>query len=223
MTIVSSGAISINSLVGEYGGSAPHSMNEYYKGGSLVLNHSNNANVPTSGTIQLDDFYGQSNTQPFDASIAGTCGTSSSPGGKDFPSTAHRGINTNNFGSIFSASSFGSWSDQTITNTSGGTSFTVRDFQTNSSGNATTGGVQINIDGDHSSSSSLSALTGWRYVKIGSTTYFDSNDTQQVSYFAANALGPTFSSTRFRISTTNNSNSSNLMPNSGNVTLTFST
>ena len=47
MTIVSSGAISINSLVSEYGGSAPHSMSEYYRGGSLVANHSNNGNVPT--------------------------------------------------------------------------------------------------------------------------------------------------------------------------------
>jgi len=64
MTIVSSGAISINSLVGEYGGSAPHSMNEYYKGGGLVANHSNNANVPTSSTISLSNFYGQSNTNP---------------------------------------------------------------------------------------------------------------------------------------------------------------
>lgn len=223
MTIVSSGVISINSLVGEYGGSTPHSMNEYYKGGSLVLNHSNNANVPTSGTIQLDDFYGQSNAQPFDATIAGTCGTSSSPGGKNFPSTQHRGINTNNVSFISSAASFGSWSDQTITNTSGGTSFTVRDFQTNNSSGATTGSVQINIDGDHTSSSSLSALTGWRYVKIGTTTYFDSNDTQGVTLQSANSFGPNFTSTKFLIATANNSNSSNLMPTSGNVTLTFST
>jgi len=64
MTIVSSGTISINSLVGEYGGSAPHAMNEYYKGGSYVLNHSNNANVPTSGVIDLQDFYGANNTNP---------------------------------------------------------------------------------------------------------------------------------------------------------------
>jgi len=222
VTIVASGVISINSLVGEYGGSTPHSMNEYYKGGSLVLNHSNNANVPTSGTIQLDDFYGQNNAQPFDASIAGTAGTSSSPGGKDFPSTAHRGVNTGSFGFILGATHFGSWSDQTITNTSGGTSFTVRDLQTNTN-SATGTSVQINIDGDHSSSSSLSALTGWRYIKIGSTTYFDSNDTQTVSYQASGDFGPTHSTTKFIISASNNSNSSNQMPNSGTFTATFST
>ena len=66
MTIVSSGTISINSLVGEYGGSSPHAMNEYYRGGSLVSDHSNNANVPTSGTIDLQDFYGANNTSPSD-------------------------------------------------------------------------------------------------------------------------------------------------------------
>lgn len=64
MTIVSSGAISIQSLVGEYGGSAPHALSEYYKGGGLVANHSNNPNVPTSGTISLSNFYGANNTSP---------------------------------------------------------------------------------------------------------------------------------------------------------------
>ena len=72
MTIVSSGAISINSLVGEYGGSSPHSMSEYYKGGSLVGNHSGNPNVPTSGAISLSNFYGASNTAPFTADTTAT-------------------------------------------------------------------------------------------------------------------------------------------------------
>ena len=65
MTLPAAGnPISINSLVGEYGGSGSHSLSEYYRGGSFVANHSNNANVPTSGTISLSDFYGQSNTSP---------------------------------------------------------------------------------------------------------------------------------------------------------------
>ena len=77
MTLPSSGAISINSLVGEYGGSAPHSLSEYYKGGGLVGNHANNPNVPTSGTISLSNFYGASNTPPADNnySINGVSGT----------------------------------------------------------------------------------------------------------------------------------------------------
>jgi hypothetical protein len=38
MTLQSSGAISIANLASEYGGSAPHSLSEYYKGGGLVPN-----------------------------------------------------------------------------------------------------------------------------------------------------------------------------------------
>ena len=75
MTIVSSGAISINSLVGEYGGSGSHSLSEYYKGGSFVANHSNNSNVPTSGTISLSNFYGQNNTNPIDNTATFTGGS----------------------------------------------------------------------------------------------------------------------------------------------------
>ncbi len=224
MTIVASGTISINSLVGEYGGSTPHSMSEYYRGGSLVLNHSNNANVPTSGTIQLDDFYGQSNAQPFDASIAGTAGSSTTPGGKDVASIGHRGVNTGSFGFILGASHMGSWSDDSFTNPNNTTTFQVRDLQTNTTNDTSAAtSVQINIEGDHSSSSSFSALTGWRYIKIGTTTYFDSNDTQTVSYQASGDFGPTHSTTKFFISSANNSNSSNLMPHSGTFTATFST
>ena len=73
MTLPASGTISINSLVGEYGstGSA-RQLSHYYKGGGLVANHSNNANVPTSGTISLSDFHGQSNTSPLPTSYSYT-------------------------------------------------------------------------------------------------------------------------------------------------------
>lgn len=64
MPLPASGTISINSLVGEYGGSVPHAINEYYRGGARVANHSNNGNVPTSGTIALSNFHGQNNTAP---------------------------------------------------------------------------------------------------------------------------------------------------------------
>ena len=93
MTIVSSGAISINSLVGEYGGSAPHAMNEYYRGGGLVANHSNNGNVPTSGVIQLDDFYGANNTSPAPTSYSYGITLGTSGQGSD-------GFSSSNFGSL---------------------------------------------------------------------------------------------------------------------------
>ena len=67
MTLQSSGTISINDLVGEYGSTGSHrALTHYYRGGQsgLVANHSNNANISTSGQISLSMFYGQSNTSP---------------------------------------------------------------------------------------------------------------------------------------------------------------
>ena len=55
MAIQSSGTISITHLVDEFGGSVPHSMSEYYRNGGAVP--ANNTNVPTSGTISLQNFY----------------------------------------------------------------------------------------------------------------------------------------------------------------------
>ena len=61
MAIVTSGVVSIGttagtdrSVIGEFGGSAPHSLSEYYGLASL----------PASGEISLSDFYGQSAGPP---------------------------------------------------------------------------------------------------------------------------------------------------------------
>lgn len=51
-------AISINTIVGEFGGTAPHSLSEYYRGGGLVPNTPTNSAIPTSGDISLGNFYG---------------------------------------------------------------------------------------------------------------------------------------------------------------------
>lgn len=58
MTIVSSGQITMNDIVAEFGGSGQHGLTEYYRGGSFVANNSLNTSVPTSGQISLTDFYG---------------------------------------------------------------------------------------------------------------------------------------------------------------------
>lgn len=50
MALQTSGRISINDIVGEFGGDAPHSLSEYYGVDS---------GVPNSGTIKLSDFYGK--------------------------------------------------------------------------------------------------------------------------------------------------------------------
>jgi hypothetical protein len=58
MAVTGSAPISITDLVTEFGGSAPHSLTEYYRGGSLVPDTAANASVPTSGAISLTQFYG---------------------------------------------------------------------------------------------------------------------------------------------------------------------
>lgn len=58
MALQPSGTITIQDIVDEFGGTAPHSLSEYYRNGAYV--GSSNTGVPTSGTISLSDFYGAS-------------------------------------------------------------------------------------------------------------------------------------------------------------------
>lgn len=66
MTLPSSGALSLQSIQGEFGGSNPISLNEYYRNGGLVPDHANTASIPTSGLIDVQDFYGTSSASPLD-------------------------------------------------------------------------------------------------------------------------------------------------------------
>jgi hypothetical protein len=45
-------------IQGEFGGSNPVSMSEYYRGGGLVPNTGTNTRIPTSGEISFGDFFG---------------------------------------------------------------------------------------------------------------------------------------------------------------------
>jgi len=54
MALQSSGAISLSDIAGEFGGSTPHGLNEYYSGGLGP------SGVPSSGTISFNQFYGTS-------------------------------------------------------------------------------------------------------------------------------------------------------------------
>jgi hypothetical protein len=58
MAIKTTGPISIIDVVNEFGGTVPHSLSEYYRGGDRVPNASINNNVPTSGPISVSNFYG---------------------------------------------------------------------------------------------------------------------------------------------------------------------
>ena len=57
MAIKSSGSLSMKTdIVGEFGGTAPHGLKEYYRDGSAGVSP-NNTNIPTSGTIGFKTFY----------------------------------------------------------------------------------------------------------------------------------------------------------------------
>lgn len=63
-------AISINTIATEFGGTTPHSLSEYYRGGGLVPNTPVNNAIPTSGQIAIGDFYGSSNVSALALTIS---------------------------------------------------------------------------------------------------------------------------------------------------------
>lgn len=50
------GPMQFSQLGSVFGGTQPHSMSEYYKGGPYVLNSPGSPNVPTSGPISMSQF-----------------------------------------------------------------------------------------------------------------------------------------------------------------------
>ena len=63
-------AISMTTIATEFGGTVPHSLSEYYRGGGLVPNSANNAAIPTSGQIAMGNFYGSANRPAINLTIA---------------------------------------------------------------------------------------------------------------------------------------------------------
>ena len=62
MALPESGPLSLSDIQAEFGGTNPISISEYYKGGAFVLTTDFAPNVPTSGTINISDFYGARKT-----------------------------------------------------------------------------------------------------------------------------------------------------------------
>ena len=72
MTIKSSGSsLAISEIAAEYGGSTPHSLSEYYRGGSLVPSASSTSGIASSGAITMSSFYGTSNRIAITLTISG--------------------------------------------------------------------------------------------------------------------------------------------------------
>jgi hypothetical protein len=63
MPIKATGPLSLNTdIIGEFGGTKPHSLSEYYKGGARVPNVTSNAKIPLSGNpISFSNFYNAAN------------------------------------------------------------------------------------------------------------------------------------------------------------------
>jgi hypothetical protein len=57
MAVPAGPTINFTNIVNEFGGTAPHSISEYYRGGPLVPNVPANSAIPTSGQISLSNFY----------------------------------------------------------------------------------------------------------------------------------------------------------------------
>jgi len=65
MALQTSGSISLSQIQTELGGSNPITMTEYYKGGIYVgSSGQGNGSIPTSGALDMTDFYGADNTIP---------------------------------------------------------------------------------------------------------------------------------------------------------------
>ena len=54
MTLQASGLITMDDIVGEFGGTAPHGLKEYYNGGGLTP--TSNTSVPATGSIGFERF-----------------------------------------------------------------------------------------------------------------------------------------------------------------------
>ena len=68
MALQSSGAIKLSDVATEFSATTPYALKDFYRGGTLVPDTAANAGVPTSGSIQLKDFYGAAS---FSLSISG--------------------------------------------------------------------------------------------------------------------------------------------------------
>lgn len=70
MALPSSGAISLSEIASQYGGTAPHSLKDYYRNGTEgVPDTASTQNIPTSGEIGLKDFYGSSESSNRDIRV----------------------------------------------------------------------------------------------------------------------------------------------------------
>jgi hypothetical protein len=113
MALPSSGTISILQVAQMFGGSTPHSLSEYYKGGSLVFTTDTVPNVPTSGTISLSNFHGSEIVESYVATV--TAGTTRNNEYDALPSTVSLEVNTD--GDMVGSGNFSNFTKEWLTGT----------------------------------------------------------------------------------------------------------
>ena len=69
MALPDSGEIKLSQLATNFGGSAPHGLKEYYRGGGSVSDNAANSTVPQSGELSLKDFYSSAGTSSRDLRV----------------------------------------------------------------------------------------------------------------------------------------------------------
>ena len=160
MALPNSGSLSLSQIQSEFGGSNPIGLNEYYRGGSLVPNHSLTGNIAASGTISVNMFYGTQDASPVDNSFAGNVANLVFSGVNKY-NVNRKGINQIN--GILSTNTGGSFNDQTFSNPNGNASFTVRTvwFQNSDIGS---GGV-VALAGNYSGQG-FATVTGRNAVSV---------------------------------------------------------
>ena len=67
MALPESGELSLNDIQEEFGGTAPTEIFEYYRGGTYVPDTAVNSDIPVSGEISIEDFYGGDVTPALDS------------------------------------------------------------------------------------------------------------------------------------------------------------
>lgn len=65
-------ALSLDNIGVEFGDTRPHAINEFYRGGTLVSNYPANAGVPTANDLAIGNFYGATNRNIINVTIAGS-------------------------------------------------------------------------------------------------------------------------------------------------------
>lgn len=176
MTLQTSGAISLANIQTEFGGSNPISLSEYYAGGTYVPSGTSGTYgpVPSSGAIEIKDFYGTSASLDTQTVTVGTY---------TIKTLTYYGY------ASASPSAFGSISDGTFNVKSGAA---ITSFYHQTSGNTITFG----ISGAHTNA-------GWTTLNIAGTnltrasaTFSNSTNTSWTWSNQGNLFGTTLSATK---------------------------